>query len=191
VSNRVSAMRPPAHPQQNNAPLQSLSSIQQHQQQQQQQQQQAMQPDNKHEPPISPELLRHNPRSQYQPQPSSAFESSNTAMDIQTPIQIPQQQVPSLAAAPQMSSFYHSTFGNPNMSNNSNYATFGDTFPDLDFLESYDPSAQGNGGNDTGAGAAEGVVDLGFGTGFDASHDWSEGGGFDLFDGFFFGGGTG
>ena len=54
----------------------------------------------------------------------------------------------------------------------------------MDFLDSTD--MEGNGG---GIGAS--TVDLGFGLGsfdLDGEHDWSENGGFDLFDGFFFGG---
>jgi hypothetical protein len=49
--------------------------------------------------------------------------------------------------------------------------------PDLDFLQStdYNPNVDTNG------------IDLGFGPGMDFQHDWSDGTGVDLFDGFFFG----
>jgi hypothetical protein len=54
-------------------------------------------------------------------------------------------------------------------------------FSDLDFLDSF-PS-QGSGG---GSGSQD--VGIGFGMGFgDGTHDWSDGNGLDLFDGFFFG----
>ncbi|KAF2874624.1 fungal-specific transcription factor domain-containing protein [Massariosphaeria phaeospora] len=65
-------------------------------------------------------------------------------------------------------------------------------FSDLDFLDSF--PVQGNNTNlNTTSDAAGGLQDLGFGMGFgDGTHDWSEGNGFDLFDGFFFGpGGSG
>lgn len=65
-------------------------------------------------------------------------------------------------------------------------------------------AGDGLGGNGTaggegavGGGGGAGLQDLGFGMGFglglgDGAHDWSDGTGFDLFDGFFFGpGGTG
>ena len=59
-------------------------------------------------------------------------------------------------------------------------------FDDLGFLDSFPvPSASGD--------AATQDVGIGFGMGFgDGTHDWSDGNGLDLFDGFFFGpGGTG
>jgi hypothetical protein len=62
---------------------------------------------------------------------------------------------------------------------NSAYPDLG--FSDLDFLDSF-PS-QGSGG---GSGSQD--VGIGFGMGFgDGTHDWSDGNGLDLFDGFFFG----
>lgn len=53
-------------------------------------------------------------------------------------------------------------------------------FDDKEFLDS------------TGVGNSISSLDLGFGVGLDADHDWSDGSRFDLFDGFFFGstGGT-
>ncbi|PSN73555.1 hypothetical protein BS50DRAFT_543264 [Corynespora cassiicola Philippines] len=65
-------------------------------------------------------------------------------------------------------------------------------FSDLDFLDSF--PVQGTSGTmNTSSDTAGGLSDLGFGMGFgDGTHDWSDGNGFDLFDGFFFGpGGTG
>lgn len=49
----------------------------------------------------------------------------------------------------------------------------------MDFLTDSLPLHSANGGR----------LDLGFGFDIDVEHDWSEGAGFDLFDGFFFGGG--
>lgn len=62
-------------------------------------------------------------------------------------------------------------------------------FSDLDFLDSF--PLQGNGsGNGSEANMGGGMQDVGisFGMGFgDGTHDWSDGNGLDLFDGFFFG----
>jgi hypothetical protein len=72
---------------------------------------------------------------------------------------------------------------------NSTYPDIGG-FSDLDFLDSF-PVQGSSGGQADAAGMQD--VGIGFGMGFgDGSHDWSDGNGFDLFDGFFFGpGGTG
>lgn len=61
---------------------------------------------------------------------------------------------------------------------------------DLDFLDSFPVQASATSAAD---GAATQDVGIGFGMGFgDGTHDWSDGNGLDLFDGFFFGpGGTG
>lgn len=82
----------------------------------------------------------------------------------------------------------------PNM--NPTYPGLG--FNDLDFLDSFPVQGSGGGGegNGNGGGGTQGGmqdVGMGFGMGFgDGTHDWSDGNGFDLFDGFFFGpGGTG
>ncbi|KAF2735313.1 hypothetical protein EJ04DRAFT_576251 [Polyplosphaeria fusca] len=71
-------------------------------------------------------------------------------------------------------------------------------FSDLDFLDSFPvqgaSGGMGSGGGGAGGGenAGGGLQDLGFGMGFgDGNHDWSDGNGFDLFDGFFFGQGGG
>jgi hypothetical protein len=62
---------------------------------------------------------------------------------------------------------------------NSAYPDLG--FSDLDFLDSF--PGQGSSG---GGGSQD--VGIGFGMGFgDGTHDWSDGNGLDLFDGFFFG----
>lgn len=71
---------------------------------------------------------------------------------------------------------------------------------DLDFLDSFPGSGQpdnngvgGAAGGGVGAPAATQDLGIGFGMGFgDGTHDWSDGNGLDLFEGFFFGpGGTG
>lgn len=69
-------------------------------------------------------------------------------------------------------------------------------FSELDFLDSFPvQGSSGGGGGGVDANNAGGMQDvgIGFGMGFgDGTHDWSDGNGFDLFDGFFFGpGGTG
>lgn len=73
---------------------------------------------------------------------------------------------------------------------NSTYPDLG--FSDLDFLDSFPVQGSANGADAGGANAMQ-DVGIGFGMGFgDGTHDWSDGNGFDLFDGFFFGpGGTG
>ncbi|KAF1941305.1 hypothetical protein EJ02DRAFT_377969 [Clathrospora elynae] len=73
--------------------------------------------------------------------------------------------------------------------NTTSYPDLG--FSDLDFLDPYpDPGSSGDA--NTGSGGLQ-DVGIGFGMGFgDGTHDWSDGNGFDLFEGFFFGpGGTG
>ncbi|CAN9087326.1 unnamed protein product [Alternaria alternata] len=64
-------------------------------------------------------------------------------------------------------------------------------FSDLDFLDSF-PVQGASSGTDAGSGGVQ-DIGIGFGMGFgDGTHDWSDGNGLDLFDGFFFGpGGTG
>lgn len=104
--------------------------------------------------------------------------------------------------------------GLPQLSTQTPYNTFAQnvqssypdisTFSDLDWLDSFgvgsstnpNPNfaAAENGtiGNNTDANLGE--LDLGFGMGWDGgagNHDWADGGGFDLFDGFFFGNGGG
>ncbi|EON68571.1 hypothetical protein W97_07829 [Coniosporium apollinis CBS 100218] len=64
----------------------------------------------------------------------------------------------------------------------STYPDFGG-FNDLDFLDSF-PVNGANASN----GDNPNALDLGFGMGFDGNHDWADGNGLDIFDGFFFGG---
>jgi hypothetical protein len=63
-----------------------------------------------------------------------------------------------------------------------NTSLYGSDFlgiPGMDFLDEGNLAGNGNGAS----------IDLGFGMGMDVDHDWSDGNGLDLFDGFFFGGG--
>lgn len=72
----------------------------------------------------------------------------------------------------------------------STYPDFGG-FSDLDFLDSFPIQGSGAMGAGDGTGVG-GVQDLGFGMDFgDGTHDWSDGNGFELLGGFFFGGGMG
>lgn len=74
---------------------------------------------------------------------------------------------------------------------NSTYPDMG-TFSDLDFLDSFPVQGTNQPGGESSTGGMQ-DVGIAFGMGFgDGTHDWSDGNGFDLFDGFFFGpGGTG
>ncbi|KAH8730820.1 fungal-specific transcription factor domain-containing protein [Phaeosphaeriaceae sp. PMI808] len=73
---------------------------------------------------------------------------------------------------------------------NSTYPDMGN-FSDLEFLDSFPTQGSSAHGETSNGGMQD--VGIGFGMGFgDGTHDWSDGNGFDLFDGFFFGpGGTG
>lgn len=101
----------------------------------------------------------------------------------------------------------------PQISNQMPYAPFAQTiqsaypdlgtFNDLDWLDSFPVGsgvgAQGNLGTQPGGSGANGEsgmsdLDLGFGMGWEgggSNHDWADGSGIDLFDGFFFGSGNG
>ena len=69
---------------------------------------------------------------------------------------------------------------------NSVYPDLG--FSDLDFLDSFPIQGSAGTANDAAAAGAMQDVGIGFGMGFgDGTHDWSDGNGLDLFDGFFFG----
>jgi hypothetical protein len=168
ISNQLSSMRPPPAPQQ----------IKQEPQQMQQ---------------ISPRMGNHPqnfnfdpnlrppqtiPASQHQQFPTSGGQMtpplSNTA-PMASPYQI-SNQLPYNAFSSQITQTY------PDLG-----------FSDLDFLDSFPVQGAGHGAGLERSDAAGGLQDLGFGMGFgDGTHDWSDGNGFDLFDGFFFGpGGSG
>jgi hypothetical protein len=164
VSNQVNAMRPPPPPIKHEQP--------QPQQQQQQQQQHTIQPftaDLK----ISPQLRTHQHQPFFPSSPSFTSPNSNNPTLSPSPYQI-STHLPYPAYAQNATPTY------PDMAG----------FSDLDFLDSFPAPGSGAQG-EASAGLQD--VGMGFGMGFgDGSHDWSDGNGFDLFDGFFFGpGGTG
>lgn len=93
--------------------------------------------------------------------------SSNGAPQGYTPPQNSEQET----LAPISLDFLDFGLGTGQNAENSSDATF-----DPMSMPSFGQGAQGTG------------LNLGFGMGVDYQHDWSEGGGYDLFDGFFFGG---
>jgi hypothetical protein len=128
---------------------------------------------------ISPQLRTHQQQSFFA---SPNFTSPNPALS--PPIsQSPPTQMPSPY---QISNPYNAFAQNIN----SPYPELGG-FSDLDFLDSYPAQGAGAQGETNTGGLQD--VGIAFGMGFgDGTHDWSDGNGFDLFDGFFFGpGGTG
>ncbi|KAF2853263.1 hypothetical protein T440DRAFT_477079 [Plenodomus tracheiphilus IPT5] len=194
VSNQVSAMRPPPPPPIKPEPSSHLQS-----------QSQPFTADLK----ISPQLRSHHhqqnqqqgfysPPLQQQPNFTTPSSLSPEQPHNPSPYHVSTHQHPYSSTSP------FSTTANPNQNQNlhSAYPELG--FSDLDFLDSF-PVSGGDGGDGDGGGGGSGGasgggggtamqdVGIGFGMGFgDGSHDWSDGNGFDLFDGFFFGpGGTG
>ncbi|KAF2840172.1 hypothetical protein M501DRAFT_1010358 [Patellaria atrata CBS 101060] len=101
----------------------------------------------------------------------------------------PQQQIPSYQISNQL------PYSNFSQTIQSTYPNIGQ-FSDLDFLDDF-PVGSGNGSGRNGSGGTGGggggggagmqELDLGW-MGSDGSHDWADGNGIDLFDGFFFGG---
>jgi hypothetical protein len=165
VSNQVSAMRPPPPPIKHEPQSQSI---------------QPFTADLK----ISPQLRPHHHQpSQTQNQNQTPFFPSPNFSNNPT-------LSPPLSTSPPMPSPYQISNQLPYnafaQNINTTYPDIGG-FSDLDFLDSF--PVQGGGSQ------PEGMQDvgIGFGMGFgDGTHDWSDGNGFDLFDGFFFGpGGTG
>ncbi len=82
-----------------------------------------------------------------------------------------QQQQQNQGNLPFSSNPYNTSFFDPDLAN----------VPELDFLQSTDFNQNFD---STG-------IDLGFGPGMDFQHDWSDGSGVDMFDGFFFGNAVG
>ncbi|KAF2642745.1 hypothetical protein P280DRAFT_273256 [Massarina eburnea CBS 473.64] len=184
ISNHINSMRPPPPPQQIK--------------QEPQQQMQAFSTDLK----ISPQIrYQQTPQQQqqtsypFQPLPSPSYPSTNTAPALSPPIS--QAQVPQTLTSPYQPISNQMPYNAFAQNVTSTYPDLG--FSDLDFLDSFPvQGTNGNGGSINNGGetaTAGGLQDLGFGMGFginDGTHDWSDGNGFDLFDGFFFGpGGTG
>lgn len=163
VSNQVHAMRPPPPPIKPDP-----------QQQQIQQQQQQFTADLKISPQLRTQTSFFNPSPNFAQTPTSP----PNPMASNSPYQVT-NQLPYNAFAQNINSTYPDIGG----------------FSDLDFLDSFPvQGSTGHGGDGTtGGGSGLQDVGIGFGMGFgDGTHDWSDGNGFDLFDGFFFGpGGTG
>ncbi|KAF2757801.1 hypothetical protein EJ05DRAFT_501322 [Pseudovirgaria hyperparasitica] len=186
---------------------QSLQQQQEQQHQHQHQHQQLLQQDHHHrqhkqhikpEPSVSPTTRTHDP-----PQPQVFNPNDPT---INPPITLsPQSHHSHVQHQHQQHQVQVSPYQLTNTHPYSNFASsISNTYPDLgpfsdlDFLDSFPVQGassgltgiHGNGQGDVGGGASSGL-DLGFGMGFDGNHDWSEGSGVDLFDGFFFGGSGG
>ena len=162
VSNQVNAMRPPPPPVKHEP------------------QQQTIQPftaDLK----ISPQLRTHQ----------QSFFNSSPNFSSNTPTLSPPISQPPTNTMPSPYQITNQLPYNTFAQNiNSTYPDIGG-FSDLDFLDSF--PVQGSSGQGDASGQGMQDVGIGFGMGFgDGTHDWSDGNGFDLFDGFFFGpGGTG
>ena len=141
-------------------------------------------------PHISPQLRHQAQQQQHQQQQNFTFAQQQPSLqqqmhDIAT--SLPQSLSPPLTSGPGGPVPYAITntlpYNNFASTIQSTYPDFG--FSDLDFLDSF--PVQGANVNATGDTNVGGLADLGFGMGFDGNHDWSDGNGFDLFDGFFFG----
>ncbi|KAF1831540.1 hypothetical protein BDW02DRAFT_46686 [Decorospora gaudefroyi] len=164
VSNQVNAMRPPPAPTKSEGPLQPFTA----------------------DLKISPQLRtthtqpnffainsNNNNSNMTSPNPPNAFTTTPPANPpMPSPYQLPNNQLPA--------------YNNPFAQNlTSTYPDLG--FSDLDFLDSFPLQGGAGGSTDPGSGSLQ-DVGIGFGMGFgDGTHDWSDGNGLDLFDGFFFG----
>lgn len=173
ISNQLSSMRPPPPPQ----PIK-----------QEQQQMQNFNTDLK----ISPRMRNHPQSFNFDPNlhPPQTIPSSQHQQAF--PTSAPPTLSPPLSQAPMASPYQISNqlpYNSFAQNITSTYPDIG--FSDLDFLDSF--PVQGTNNLNANSDAAGGLQDLGFGMGFgDGTHDWSDGNGFDLFDGFFFGpGGSG
>ncbi|GAD98135.1 C6 transcription factor (UaY), putative [Paecilomyces variotii No. 5] len=139
-------------------------------------------------------LQRGDPQDQYRRNSQFVQPQDNTYDGSNSQQQQPQQQQPYYYNSPQSPS---SSGVQQNYTQASEQEGF--VVPGLDFLDfapggamNIDTRQDGNQEYPSmpsfGAGAGPGL-DLGFGLAVDFQHDWSEGTGYDLFDGFFFGGG--
>ncbi|KAF3051752.1 Fungal specific transcription factor [Didymella keratinophila] len=167
VSNQVNTMRPPPTPMKPENGLQFTADLK-----------------------ISPQLRTHGfgfAQNQTMPSPQQQQSFSSTTPTLSPPIsQSPPQPIPSPY---QMSATLPYQAYAQSQSMSSAYPDLG-FHNDLDFLDSFPVQGSASSMVD---GAATQDVGIGFGMGFgDGTHDWSDGNGLDLFDGFFFGpGGTG
>ncbi|KAF2493140.1 hypothetical protein BU16DRAFT_512873 [Lophium mytilinum] len=175
ISSQLSSMRPPPPPQP------TSHAIKQENLQQQQ--------FNKQDPRnISPQL-RHQHAFALDPAlrpPISSMSSAESDAIATTSPPTQQGQNPNISPYALSNQMPYSNFAQ-NIS--SAYPDMG-AFSELDFLDSFPVQGAAVNGGEAGPGGG-GLADLGFGMGFDGNHDWSDGSGFDLFDGFFFGGGQG
>ncbi|KAL6709009.1 hypothetical protein ACN47E_002136 [Coniothyrium glycines] len=175
VSNQVNAMRPPP------PPVKAESN-------------QQLQPPFTADLKISPQLRHHQPtffgQSPNIPASNQQSAFSGTSALSSPPMSQSPTQQNALASPYQISNQLPYNAFAQNVS--STYPDLG-TFNDLDFLDSF--PVQGSNSNGAAGSESQGLQDvgIGFGMGFgDGTHDWSDGNGFDMFDGFFFGpGGTG
>ncbi|KAI4951618.1 hypothetical protein J4E86_007034 [Alternaria arbusti] len=166
VSNQVNAMRPPPPPMKSESQMQPFTA----------------------DLKISPQLR--TPHLQQQQQQNNFFaQSSNmTSPNQQNTFSTSPPTNPSMPSPYQISN--QVPYNNFSQNITSSYPDLG--FSDLDFLDSFPVQGASGNGADAGSGGLQ-DVGIGFGMGFgDGTHDWSDGNGLDLFDGFFFGpGGTG
>lgn len=195
ISNQITGMRPPQLMQQQQQQQQDRQDARQ-QQHQHQQQMHTFNPDLK----ISPQLQTHHQQLQQQQQQQqqhrqqTSYPFDPNSQPLPSPHTYPSTTSPAMSLPPAPSP-YQITNTLPYTAFSQQIAsTYPDIgFSDLDFLDSF--PVQGGSSDAGGAGGAAGdptggLQDLGFGMGLgfaDGTHDWSEGGGFDLFDGFFFG----
>lgn len=174
ISNQVNAMRPPPAPMKPEPGMHFTADLK-----------------------ISPQLRTHGfgfaphqtiPGPQQQQQQQQHMFSS-TAPTLSPPIsQSPPQPLPSPSSYHMSATLPYQAYSQ-SQSMSSAYPDLG-FHNDLDFLDSF--SVQGGPSSSADATATQ-DLGIGFGMGFgDGTHDWSDGNGLDLFDGFFFGpGGTG
>ncbi|CAO2655624.1 Nn.00g044270.m01.CDS01 [Neocucurbitaria sp. VM-36] len=175
VSNQVNAMRPPPPPIKPESHVQPFTA----------------------DLKISPQLRTHQQQSYFGTSPNMTSPNQQSAFSTGSNLSPPISQSPTNTHSNPIASPYQISnqlpYNNFAQSVTSTYPDLG--FSDLDFLDSFPVQGSSNsGGGDThGNGGAMQDVGIGFGMGFgDGTHDWSDGNGFDLFDGFFFGpGGTG
>ena len=175
VSNQVNAMRPPPTPIKPEAQMQPFTA----------------------DLKISPQLRMHAQQPFFNPPPTVTNTNPQTFSPpaLSPPVtQSPPNPMPSPYQVSNQLSY--NAFSQPV---SSTYPDLGG-FSDLDFLDSFPVHGNMGPGDGSGGGAGGGMggvgvqdVGIGFGMGFgDGTHDWSDGNGVDLFDGFFFGpGGTG
>ena len=157
VSNQVNAMRPPPAPMKTNPQLQ-----------------QPFTADLK----ISPQFRSHQQTSFFAASPEMTSPNQQNNFSTTPPAN------PPLPSPYQVSSQLSYNSFSQNM--NSSYPDLGG-FSDLDFLDSFPIQGSGGSGGESNPGGMQ-DVGIAFGMGFgDGTHDWSDGNGLDLFDGFFFG----